>query len=425
VAAVVAAIARSLRELSVQAEFLLPEDPPADNVAGFPVRAVPGQERVRDARAPVTCGGFLRAAQQTARGRWLITLEDPTEDDMSLVFAFWHRRHEADLLVASRYVPGGAYRMPRLRALVSRVLNRVYRFGLSVPVRDLSSARRMYRMAILRRVAIDGNDYDVLMEVLLKVMAQGGRVAEVPWYFESAKSRLRAATFLRLFGSCARTFWRMHALRNSVDFPDYDSRAYDSRIPLQRYWQRRRFRIIREFADHTGRVLDIGCGSSRITTTRPEVYALDINMNRLRHIAPSNPRRIRATAGALPFADGTFDCVISSQVIEHTSEAGCVAEAARVLRPGGVLVIGTPDYATFWWPLIERVYGWVKRGGYADEHVTRYTRAVLTDELERAGCIEEAHAYIGGAELIVRAVKSAGRDGHARGRSGPGGEGRE
>lgn len=52
----------------------------------------------------------------------------------------------------------------------------------------------------------------------------------------------------------------------------------------------------------------------------------------------------RATVPPLPFADGSFDCVVSFQVIEHIErDALFVAEARRVLRPGGMLILSTPN----------------------------------------------------------------------------------
>lgn len=281
-------IAPRLRECRVRAEFLVllagGEAGLPDQAGGFPLREAPLERP--------TCGDALRAAVREARGDWLITLENPSPPDASLVFGFCHRRNQADLVIASRYVRGGAYSMPGLRSVISRTLNRLYRMALSLPVHDLSSGRRMYRTSMLRRVPIQGDDYDVLMEVLLRFMSKGGSVEELPFHYESTRYRQEPGTALRLVRSSLRTLKRMHALRNSIDFPDYDYRAYDSRIWLQRYWQRKRFQIIRRFTDGPGRILDVGCGSSRIITTRPEMFGLDININRLRFLRDKLPRRL-------------------------------------------------------------------------------------------------------------------------------------
>jgi predicted SAM-dependent methyltransferase len=95
--------------------------------------------------------------------------------------------------------------------------------------------------------------------------------------------------------------------------------------------------------------------------------------------------------------------VISSEVIEHiVFDDRLFTEMRRVLRPGGMLVIGTPDYATIGWRTIEPLYGLFQPGGYKDEHITHYTRASLTEILERHGFIYEDAAYILRSELIMR-----------------------
>jgi SAM-dependent methyltransferase len=200
-------------------------------------------------------------------------------------------------------------------------------------------------------------------------------------------------------GAVATLIRQMHHVRNSGNYPDYDSRAYHSKIWLQRYWQQTRYAIISRFSDRPGTALDVGCGGSRIIKTRPDMVALDLNFHRLRHLAPTNPRRLQATAGALPFADEAFDTVICSQVIEHTLEGTCVSECVRVLKPGGVLVIGTPDYGRMWWPMWERLYEMVKPHGYVIEHIAHYTYASLVGEVTGAGCEVLEHAYIAGGEL--------------------------
>ena len=53
--------------------------------------------------------------------------------------------------------------------------------------------------------------------------------------------------FLKFGIAYLRTLGRMWQLRNSVESADYDYRAYDSPIWLQRYWQRKRHQIILDF----------------------------------------------------------------------------------------------------------------------------------------------------------------------------------
>ena len=122
-------------------------------------------------------------------------------------------------------------------------------------------------------------------------------------------------------------------------------------------------------------ILDVGCGSSKIIQSTPGAVALDFSLRKLRYLRDTNPMLVHGSVFALPFKDESFETVICSQVIEHIPNTeDAVRELLRVLKPGGKFILGTPDYAGWQWPLIERVYERVIPGGYAEEHVTHLTR---------------------------------------------------
>lgn len=92
-------------------------------------------------------------------------------------------------------------------------------------------------------------------------------------------------------------------------------------------------------------VLDLGCGSGRVAellAARCEVIGLDLARAALsaarRRLGPTAPL-ILADAFHLPFADGSFDAVISLGYASVGSYPGVQAELARVLRPGGLALI--------------------------------------------------------------------------------------
>lgn len=389
----VAAAADLLKPADARIEFLLYLDHPSE--ASPPAHA---DVTISNANTS-TYRSFVESARAESRGTWLVTIEHPTLRDASLVFAFWQRRHEADVIIASRHAVGADAAAGRLRHSMSRWGNRIVASVLSFPIDDMTCGRRMYRTRVVRDIPIEAEGRELLIELLIRAYGEGAHIAEMPWHVDAPESP--PIDLARL----ARTVRRMHHERNSGNYPDYDSRAYHSKIWLQRYWQRKRFQIINRFAPGAGTCLDVGCGGSRIIKMRPEMVALDLNFKRLRHLQSTNPRRVQATAGDIPFADGSFDIVICSQVIEHTLEGTCVTECVRVLRDDGILVIGTPDYGTFWWPFWEAIYDRVKPHGYVIEHIAHYTYESLTQEVMKAGCKVLEHAYIGGGELIVKAVK--------------------
>ncbi len=101
------------------------------------------------------------------------------------------------------------------------------------------------------------------------------------------------------------------------------------------------------------RVLDLGCGDGALTDrlagagAQPvgvEVAQAALDRARARH--PGLPFELAPIDGPLPLADGAFDVVWSSEVIEHVADtARWLSEVRRVLVPGGRLLLTTPNHS--------------------------------------------------------------------------------
>ena len=395
-ALVVLQLGQALAALGVTSEVLI-----VTERAGDPAAAAAERGATVIIQTEAGYGAALTAGFAASRGEYVLTLDADAAHLPAFVEELWTRRHEAEVTIASRYVSGGSARMSAPRYALSRALNAFFRVGLDVPIRDLSSGFRLYKRAVLQpRYA--AHDYDILQEIVVKAYADGWRVREVPFTYEpraTGNSHVRVA---RVGRAWLRTFGQMWRLRNSILAADYDDRAHDSRIPLQRYWQRRRYRHVTAFIAGQGRVLDVGCGSSRIIAALPSgSVAVDVLLRKLRYARKFERALVHASGFALPFADASFPCVLCSQVIEHVPKSSPILdELCRVLAPGGRLVLGTPDYARWEWVWMEKAYGMVP-GGYADEHISHYTRDELLRLFEARGFTYEGCRYILRGELIM------------------------
>jgi dolichol-phosphate mannosyltransferase len=352
-------------------------------------------------------GGALWAGFERARGEYILTMDADLSHAPDFVPRMWNHRADGELVIASRYVAGGTADMPAYRHFLSVILNSVYTRLLALPVKDISSGFRLYRASILRGLNLRSNDFDALEEILILCYARGYRIAEIPFRYaprDQGKSKVKLLHFGIAY---LKTLLRMWKLRNSIASADYDGRAYDSVIPLQRYWQRERYRIITSMVDAGQSCLDIGCGSSRILGALNEhSVGLDIQWGKLCYSRCYGRPLVNASAFALPFADQSFEQVLCSQVIEHLPQSiRPFVEMTRVLKKGGRLIVGTPDYASQRWRLLESIYRKVAPGGYADEHITHYTRSSLIDLLQSLGYETVQVSYIWGAELIVSAAQ--------------------
>jgi uncharacterized cupin superfamily protein len=77
----------------------------------------------------------------------------------------------------------------------------------------------------------------------------------------------------------------------------------------------------------------------------------------------------------------------------------------RVLREDGRLILGTPDYGTLSWRMIEGLYHRLIPGGYADEHITHYTKEELVHLIEGLGFVFADIKYVLGSEMILLFTK--------------------
>jgi SAM-dependent methyltransferase len=102
-----------------------------------------------------------------------------------------------------------------------------------------------------------------------------------------------------------------------------------------------------------GRVLDAGCGTggflAMLRDQRPDLMRFGVEWNQdaaARAQQKSGATVVRGSINALPFADASFDAAVSADVLCHAAvdPRAALAELARVLRPGGRLVVNMPAY---------------------------------------------------------------------------------
>lgn len=159
---------------------------------------------------------------------------------------------------------------------------------------------------------------------------------------------------------------RRLAERLNADFVDplqsyYDRKAaeldelaatYESDVPYKRFFYGRRFDAVMNAlgAEPGDEVLEVGCGSGYYTRALlargARVTATDLApayVEQARRIAPGASFAVE-DAQRLSFPDARYDRVLMTEVVEHVpNPGGAIAEAARVLRPGGVLALSTPS----------------------------------------------------------------------------------
>lgn len=187
------------------------------------------------------------------------------------------------------------------------------------------------------------------------------------------------------------------------------------------WWYRARSELLRVtlsgFMGEPTRALDVGSADGPSVgwmSGGHERFTLDVDPRGLR---PG--RGVRGTAVSLPFADESFDLVAAFDVVEHCeSESQAMSELARVLGPGGRLLLSVPAYQ----------WAWSDHDVQAG-HYRRYTLPRLRDAVRGAGLSVERATYAFTsvfpffvAERGLRRLKkhSGGQDAHRLTQVSPG-----
>lgn len=135
----------------------------------------------------------------------------------------------------------------------------------------------------------------------------------------------------------------------------------------------------------SGRALDLGGGDGALGPALRERGYAYVNVD----LAPRGPAAVIGDAARLPFGDAAFTVVISSDTLEHFPEpAAALAEARRVLAPGGALAV--------WVPFLHPFHG---------DDLYRYTPLGLRHLLEGAGfTVTSIEAPLSLTSLVAQAL---------------------
>ena len=135
-----------------------------------------------------------------------------------------------------------------------------------------------------------------------------------------------------------------------------------------------------------GRVLDVGCGNGErlalLKTLGWNVKGIDPDREAVEKAKQMGLDADCADPKAMDYPNDSFDAVISSHVIEHSPQPlEMLAECARVLKPGGRLVVVTPNAESFGL----EYYGRCWRGLEPPRHLQIFSRPALEQAIKQVG----------------------------------------
>lgn len=133
---------------------------------------------------------------------------------------------------------------------------------------------------------------------------------------------------------------------------DYLSVVYDERTPRTEYPFELAAYLSGRFSFKEGdKLLEIGCGRGEFLEAFKKLgldcYGIDLSDRSTQSPGEDQIRKVDVSKDLLPYTDGSFDIVYHKSLIEHLySPDNLMRETYRVLKPGGRVIILTPDWVS-------------------------------------------------------------------------------
>lgn len=189
----------------------------------------------------------------------------------------------------------------------------------------------------------------------------------------------------------AQMFMAVHDERLLEAYYADNARRYGVIKPFHRAFHQRRLdvlnRLFRRYIQSGSQVLDVGSGASMFYLINEgrwpfQITCLDLDRTLLQNIAGERPdyHWMVATGQHLPFLSTSVDALYAGEVIEHVADPDAtLTEWGRVLRPGGILIVTTPNRL--------RLLNRVNRDTVpvSIEHLIEFTCEELDDMFKRNG----------------------------------------
>lgn len=132
-------------------------------------------------------GDAVRTGIELARGKYFISMDGDGSHDPEFIKKMYAEKDAADIIVASRYVEGGATQNSKTLVLMSRIVNIVYSKVLNLDCKDVSNSFKLYKTEALKKLNLKSNNFEIIEEILFKLKKANKNLAikELPFTFKT------------------------------------------------------------------------------------------------------------------------------------------------------------------------------------------------------------------------------------------------
>jgi dolichol-phosphate mannosyltransferase len=135
-------------------------------------------------------GDAIRTGIKESRGEYLLCMDGDGSHSPSYFASMWKERAGYDIVIGSRYAPGGQTENPAILIWMSYLVNLTFRVAFSIRAKDVTNSFRLYRKSVIAPLKLESGDFDILEEILIKAVTHRppARITEVPVTFARRKA---------------------------------------------------------------------------------------------------------------------------------------------------------------------------------------------------------------------------------------------
>jgi dolichol-phosphate mannosyltransferase len=133
-------------------------------------------------------GNAVRLGIKKSTGKYILFMDGDYSHNPKFILKLYENKLY-DVVIASRYVPGGKTDNSLLSETLSRFLNKFYNIILNLELEDVSNSFRLYNTKMIKRLHLSCNHFDIIEEIIFKLKKNNNEIKflEIPYHFKQRK----------------------------------------------------------------------------------------------------------------------------------------------------------------------------------------------------------------------------------------------
>ena len=133
-------------------------------------------------------GNAVRLGIKKSTGKYILFMDGDYSHNPKFILKLYENKLY-DVVIASRYVPGGKTDNSLLSETLSRFLNKFYNIILNLELEDVSNSFKLYNAKMIKRLHLSCNHFDIIEEIIFKLKKNNNEIKflEIPYHFKQRK----------------------------------------------------------------------------------------------------------------------------------------------------------------------------------------------------------------------------------------------